>query len=260
MRTMETISPDVERLSAMWTRVGGRFTVPPSREAVDLEQLIARTAMAAPRDYRLFFVSASWLAVHYELVNARRLGTLLDRLEGKPSAVAGAILSVALRAAGTSTQLEAAAAHCRPLDGSGEPLFEASRQVPVLREKTQEDALPLFRRWGLLHDEISMKPGAVRPIDWIRRHCPELRLRGLVGASLESDILQRTLREARSATELSRVLDASYSATYEAADRLVRRGLLERGREGRARPLQVPSEVAAWFRAYLDGSEAPAGR
>lgn len=255
MRTMETRALDAEQLSAMWARVGGGFTVNRSEEPVDLERLIVRTARTARGDYRLFFVPASWLAVHYELVNARRLGTLLDRLEGMPSAVAGAIFSVALRDAGTSTQLEAALSRCQPLEGTPELLFEASFRVPVLREKAREEALPLFRRWGLLHDEISMKPGAVRPIRWIRRNCPELRLRELVGASLESDILQRTLGEAQSATELSQALNASYSATYEAADRLVRRGLLERGREGRARPLRVPVEVAAWFRAYPKGSE-----
>lgn len=255
MSTVETRALDVEQLSAMWARVGAGFTVNRSAEPVDLERLIVRTAGTAPRDYRLFFLPASWLAVHFELVNARRLGTLLDRLEGTVSAVAGAMFSVALRAAGTSNQLEAAAARCRPLEGPPEPLFEASFRVPVLREKVREEALPLFRRWGLLHDEISMKPGAVRPIRWIRRNCPELRLRELVGASLESDILQRTLGEARSATELSRALDASYSATHEAADRLVRRGLLERGREGRARPLQVPVEVADWFLAYPNGAE-----
>ena len=113
-----------EKLYTQWSRVGGGFSVQPSSGSVDLENLILRTAAAAPGDARLFWVAESWLAVHHNLVNTRRLSDRLQTASVLDLAVAGAMLAVARDAAGSATQLDSALKHCRPLR---EP-----RRVPAL--------------------------------------------------------------------------------------------------------------------------------
>lgn len=101
---------DRRLLSAEWARVGGGFSVAPAEHSVVIEDLLVRSARQAPADYRLFFVSATWLGVHHHLVDMRRFGRELDALHGFDSAVAGAMISVANQVA-ESQRLEAAAHH-----------------------------------------------------------------------------------------------------------------------------------------------------
>ncbi len=78
-------------LDAQWARIGGGFTVALSREPVDVERLIVASAHAAHGDSRLFWVMASWIAVHHKLIDVRRLGRLLDAMpDDLGSAAAGA--------------------------------------------------------------------------------------------------------------------------------------------------------------------------
>lgn len=171
-------SPEARaRISAEWARVGGGFTVPPGAYAVDLEALIVRSAQQAPADARLFFVAASWTGVHHVLVDAPRLARALDPLDPTTSAVAGALLDVANMIA-RAPQLDALAAHCRPLVRP-RVLFDGTAADPWLAEQTRRNALPVFTRWGLYCDDISLKTAAVRPLRWIARHCPELRARAV---------------------------------------------------------------------------------
>src|SRR3954462_3759852 len=110
--TWQTADLMDDRLYEDWARAGGGFSVAPSGDPVDSEELITRTAAAAPGDARLFWVAASWLAVHHNLVSTRRLS---DRLRAAPPldlAVAGAMLAVARDAAGSATQLDSALKHC----------------------------------------------------------------------------------------------------------------------------------------------------
>ncbi|CAN5784892.1 hypothetical protein BH23GEM7_BH23GEM7_28400 [soil metagenome] len=241
---------DRRKLSAEWARLGGGFTVEPGPLPVDIEDLLVRSVRQAPADHRLFFVAATWLGVHHQLVDMRRLGRMLADQDGMDSAVAGALLSVANEIAGAK-RLETAMRHCRPL---AEPrvLFERTASHPVLGAFAREHALPLFVRWGLWHDEISLKLGAVRPIRWILLHCPELRLRALLGAGLESEIAE-ALREApRTVAELARISGASYAATHEACSRLIARGLVEASSTESHSGLALSEPFAAWFNAFPD--------
>lgn len=52
---------------------------------------------------------------------------------------------------------------------------------------------PCFAAWGLWHDGDAAKPEAVRPVGWILAHAPELRVRALVGPTLEDDLLAAAL-------------------------------------------------------------------
>lgn len=80
---------------------------------------------------------------------------------------------------------------------------------PVLAGFAREQTIPLFSRWGLLHDEISLKTAAMRPIRWILEHCPELRIRTLIGASLEGEIVEALRETPRSIAELARARGAT---------------------------------------------------
>lgn len=235
-------------ISAEWRRVGAGFSVSPAAYPVDIEALVGRTAKQAPADHRLFFVAASWLGVHHTLVDMRRLGRTLENLDELGSAVAGAMLSVANEAA-ASDRLLAAQRHCRPL-GKPRVLFDRIAANTVLAAFAREQALPLFSRWGLWHDEISSKTAAIRPVRWILEHCPELRIRALIGASLEGEIVEALRQKSRSIAELARATGATYAATHEAVTRLYARGLAESVRPGAKSGVALPWRVAVWFDAY----------
>lgn len=244
---MPSVDAALDTLRRQWTRIGGRFTVSASDHRVQPEHLLAQTARHAEHDERLFFVAATWLGVHADLVNSHRLGQQFDHLEGKPSAVAGALCDVAKQVEGAPVdRLEAATRHCVPADPLV-PLFRIMERYPSLLDDARENGLPVFERWGLIYHEVSLKPGAIRPASWLRTHCPELRMRELLGGTLEADILHLTLEEPRTASELQTLLGTSYSATHQAATILTRRGLLARTRRGRERPFVMPDDVRGWL-------------
>lgn len=237
-----------QHISAEWKRVGAGFSVAPAAYAVDIEVLVRRTVRQAPADHRLFFVAASWIGVHHTLVDMRRLGRILEMLEGFGSAVAGAMLAVANEIAG-SDRLLAAQRYCRPLH---EPrvLFERIAGNPVLATYAREQSLPIFANWGLWHDEVTLKTAAIRPIQWILKHCPELRVRAVIGASLEGQIVEALREKPRSIAELARIAGATYAATHEAVTRLYARGLAESVRSGSRSAVVLPRQIAAWLDAY----------
>lgn len=236
------------RLAREWTRVGGGFTVPAATAPVDLEELLIRSVQAGPADYRVFFVAATWLGVHEAFVDMRKFAKRLAALDGMDSAVAGALVDLA-RLAGGSAALSQLAARCRALD-TPRPLFDANAQNLVLRDHVEAHPLPIFARWGLWHDEISLKHGAIRPVQWILKHCPELRVRALVGTGLDAEVLQSTWSAACSITELSEKLGTSYAATHEAVERLLHRGLVTERREANRRLITVTQEMRSWVEAY----------
>ena len=217
--------PDSDTLRAAWARLGALFAVTPAREAVDLEALICATAAVAREDQRLFVVPASWLAVHHHLVDARRLGRRIEALGQPESATVGALLALADSATPGRTALALALRHCRPLDRP-EPLFPVMARSPGLLRLLRADALPLFRQWGFWHDDDTLQPSAVRPVQWIVEKCPELRFRLLVGPGLDAEVLRFAADSPSSIAALARRAGASYAATHAAVQRLAARGLL----------------------------------
>lgn len=233
--------------SAEWARVGGGFSVEPAEYTVVIEDLLIRSARQAPADYRLFFVSATWLGVHHHFVDMRRFGRELVALRGLDSAVAGAMISVDNQVA-ESPQLEAAERHCHPFD-EPHPLFDRVAQNSLLREFARQDALPVFARWGLWQDEVSLKIDAVKPVGWILDWCPELRVRALTGASLEGEIVEALLTESHTIAAMACTTKSSYASAHEAAGRLAARGLIERLNENDRRGLTLES-IERWIAAY----------
>lgn len=235
-----------DRLSAQWARIGGGFSVAPAVEPVDVERLVAESAQAAARDHRLFFVSATWIGVHHHLVDARRLGRELDGLSGLPSAAAGAMLSVA-NLAGQTPRLDAAMRHCTPL---AEPraLFDRIERSAVLREAARTESHPAFVRWGLWNADVTLKTDAVRPVRWILAHCPELRVRALLGAGLDAEIVRALLDGPRTIAAIARATGSTYASAHEAAARLAARGILDTpaGRRGVA----LSPLIRSWLEAF----------
>ncbi|CAN5754288.1 hypothetical protein BH23GEM10_BH23GEM10_01340 [soil metagenome] len=241
-----------ERLSAEWARASGGFMVDPATYAIDLEQLVGRTAVAAPRDYRALAVATTWLAQHSELVNVRRLARVAGELEELPAAILGAMLDIAREATPAADRLKSAQRHCRPLR---EPraLFDRTEANPVLRRFAKEGAMPAFESWGLWQDELSLKFDALRPISWILEHCPELRLRAIYGPGLEAEVIQILERGPSTIAAIARAVDASYSATHAAVARL----------EGRGSVVSLDGqgvELNTAVRRWIDGYPAVARR
>jgi hypothetical protein len=229
-RAMTASAPtELDALAADWARLGVLFGVEPSHTLVDVELLLCATARVAPDDERLFVCAASWVAQYHAFVNSRRLSALAAHLDRRASAVLGALLSVAGEGTGGAPDLEAARARCRPLVDP-QPLFTATHSMRVLRDRARRNALPVFASWGLWHDDATLKPAAIRPAEWLLRKVPELRVRALLGPSVEADLMAHALAGGATVREVARVTQTSYAAVHGAADRLVARRLLVRER------------------------------
>jgi hypothetical protein len=243
---MNSSMQERDRLAREWARAGGGFMVEPANDPIDLEGLLGRTALAAPRDYRALAVATTWLAQHAELVNVRRLGKAADDLNELPSAILGAMIDIAGEASASAQRLKAAQRHCRPLS-SPRALFDRTESNPVLRRFAREGALPVFEAWGLWQDEWSLKFDALRPIEWILERCPELRIRAFYGPGLEAEVVQVLERGPATIASVAREVNASYSATHAAVSRLEGRGSIV-SQDGQGVELNPP--VRQWIDAY----------
>ncbi|TVR67831.1 MAG: hypothetical protein EA422_00115 [Gemmatimonadales bacterium] len=218
----------------------------PAAYAIDLEELVGRTAVAAPRDYRALAVATTWIAEHSQLVNVRRLGKVAGELEETPSAILGAMIEIARETNSAADRLGPVQRHCRPLK---EPraLFDRTQANPLLLRFAKEGALPAFKTWGLWQDEWTLKFDAIRPVSWILEHCPELRLRAIYGPGLEAEVMQVLGRGRTTIAAIAREVDASYSATHAAVARLEGRGSVV-SHDGHGVELSTP--VRSWIEGY----------
>jgi hypothetical protein len=243
----------LDRVASDWTRVGVFFRLVPTLHAVDLENLICRTAEVARDDERVFVCAASWLAAHHAFVNGRRLSALASNLSSEPLAVLGALLSLAAASSdGRAPEIEAALARCRPVRAS-RPLFRIMEQFPSLRARVKAQALPIFAAWGFWHDDRALKPDIIRPVEWLLDHVPELRCRALLGPSVEADLTTLVLASGgigATAQEFARSNGVSYAAAHGAATRLIQRGVLSRARSGVRQLLRLTPFAARWFSAH----------
>jgi hypothetical protein len=241
------------RLYREWARLGGGFSVAPWPDPVDPEDLLVRTAAAAPGDARLFWVAAAWLGVHHALLNVRRLAARLRSGSDQDSAVIGAMLSVARSLAGSATALDSALKHCRPL-ATPRPLFDIVAESPLLTAKVRDGALDLFSAWGFWQDDMSPRTEAVRPVQWVLANCPEFQSRAVFGAGLEAEVVDVLIRTPATVRDLSSRLAVTYSAAHAAASRLIGRGWLRKTRDGRRQVLALRDDLRAWYAAYPSAS------
>ena len=254
-RSRPTTQSDDEELTLIraWTRLGAAFAVKPEREPVDLETVIAQTAEIAPRNERVFVMAATWLAGRHTLVDARRLVAALKPLHGKSSAVAGALLSVAVESTTGQTALHAGLVVCRKLQHA-EPLFDVMHTHPKLLALVRQETLPVYLEWGLWHNDTRLAGDALRPVRWTLSHCPELRFRALLGSGLDAGVAGVLAGHSATITELAASTGATYAATHVAATRLAARGLLDpptddtRPKRWRVSPALVRAATVAFRR------------
>jgi len=227
-------------LYADWRRIGVAFTGKASPGPVDVENLILRTAAAASADERLTVCAASWLAVFHDFVDGRRLSELARASTATVRAYLGALLSLAVESpdgARRAPQFETTLSHCRPLRKS-RAFYVSAEQLPAYRDWMRTHTLPLFSRWGLWHDDMTLKRNSLQPLDTLLQ-VPELRARALCGPSIEAACLAQTLHRVTNARLLSREINATYAATHAAVQRLIGRGLLQRERKGVRQELRL---------------------
>lgn len=257
---------NVAPLDAQWARIGGGFTVAPSTDRVDLEPLLVASAAVAHADSRLFWMMTSWLAVHRSLVDARRLAQLLQRITnqsqhtdvadaGDETALASAAFGAALEVVqsfdkGATKWVVALQAHCRPLSVP-RPLFDILVRDAVLTMVARDNSREEFTKWGLWQHEISDKRDAIRPIAGVWELAPELRIRSLLGASLEAHVIS-ILQEQGIATgsDLAVLTGATRAAVHEAVATLAGRGLVAKPMEGYRKPISLSPLVSAWLAYY----------
>lgn len=237
-------------LRAEWTRLGVGFAGEPAASVIDLEELVLRSADESPRDPRLFWGAASWLARYGDLVDGRRLSWKLGRAKGRPELAA---LIVASRCHGLRGLLTRCARLPRP-----RPLFDIVASTPFLENRVRAGALPQFRDWGLLLDEVCLCPDAIRPLSWILRHNRNLLLRAVIGADLKAELLAALLNssEPQTASELCRRQGRQYASVHAALHGLSVPGLVHASRDGNRVLYRVPSEVLEWLELF-PGARSP---
>ncbi len=220
----------VVELMAEWARLGVLFNTSPVSYKVDLEELVVKTASVGRMEERLLVMAASWLAVHFHLLDARRLGRKLEEQSDETSAVVGVMLSLALKESPNATQLRAAVGYCTPLTGM-QPLYFVFWAYPELLNLVKEESLGLFEEWGFWHNDEQIKLDAIRPVSWIVRQCSEMFVRALVGPGLDLELIDLLSESPKTVTEIGKATRATYAATHASAMRLLGRGLIRRGSE-----------------------------
>ena len=236
-------------LAGRWARVGGLLGVVPGHEVVDLERLVVATA--AYCDERMGTIAASWLAVHHALVFGRKLA-------GMAAALANAR---APAAAGLRTILDQACALASELPGDSR-----------LRPENLEIARA---RYSGTRAKVASRRGTsgshpVQPVEWVVRRVPELRVRALLGATLEAEIVLAALvghvplhdedvvdAPIPSVGAIARHAGVSYGGVHGAANRLVRRGLLVRHvvhGQVTLRPTTFVVKACGWPASSAEGS------
>lgn len=146
--------------------------------------------------------------------------------------------------AGTAPQFKAALTHCRALRRP-RAFYDIFENMPSYRERVRTHSLPLYRRWGLWHDDATLKSISLQPLDWLL-HVAELRARALCGPCIEAACIAHAKVCVTNARSLSRELGVSYAAAHAAVERLVGRGLLLRQRNGVRQELRLsPLSTAA---------------
>lgn len=99
------------------------------------------------------------LARYHSFVDGRRLSELTRDSVPTVRSYLGVMLSLAIEApdgAGRAPQYESALAHCKPLRRP-RALYDNIEALPAFREWARTHSLPVYRRWGLWHEDVTLK-------------------------------------------------------------------------------------------------------
>jgi hypothetical protein len=144
-----------DRLYAAWRRLGVNFSGKSCPDMVEVEPLVLATAAAASADERLIICAVSWLARYHSFVDGRRLSELTRDAAPTVRSYLGLMLSLAIEVpegAGRAPQFETALTYCKPLR-KPRAMYDNIEALPAFRDWARTNSLPLYRRWGLWHDD-----------------------------------------------------------------------------------------------------------
>ncbi len=139
---------------------------------------------------------------------------------------------------------------------SPQPLFDIVREHRVLSMVARTERRPEFAAWGLWQHELSDKRDATRPVSWILETCPEFRLRSLLGADLETAILEIVSATPATISDLAKRTGATRAAVHEAVASLTARGLARKPTHGYRKAVSVPPALTEWLGKFPAGERA----
>jgi len=223
MTTTTKQNPDPVRkndrnVAAQWAKFGIGFNVEPSPKTPDLERLLVDTAVACPRNARLFILAVTWLSKFGIYVAAHRLKTLAtSTLAPEDQATLAVILETAVNhgAPKVLRQVVADALEAAPNPG---PLLDVDRNnyADILEKEATETS----KRWGRWVQPIELKHDAIRAPTWVIEQNPSLAWRAAHKGDLRCSIAETLRRDLFggpvSESELARQCGATRAAVRAA--------------------------------------------
>lgn len=219
----------IDQLLRDWRALGVDVAIQPSAHTPDLESVILRTAALMPDASRLFPIGFSWLVTYQTLVARHRLAQMAGEIADREHLAALGLLLDAVKHETGSPHLSSAIARCRPR-GSGIALLRSERHADYL-PIVELEACKLSRKWGLLTPMPAVKTDAIRPIGWVLKANPSLRVRALLGGNLAASILATIAAEpdsGASESALARACGATRKAIRDSLVYLEFCGLIDR--------------------------------
>jgi DNA-binding MarR family transcriptional regulator len=239
----------LDSVASRWVRLGVLLNVEAADQAPDVERLLLDTARVASANSRLFILAGSWLALFGDYVAKHRLAQLiLDELEAEHRPTLGFLLEWATEnSAENGRRFNGAILACgRATDER--PLFDVERRNEAFASLAQQRASKLSRKWGRWAADFELKLSALRPLEWIAAHNPQLCERALTGGDLLASVLAE-IEEAggkiESESELAKRCGVSRPAMREAIRRLQLAGRVRSIEHGRSNAVELlPSHAA----------------
>lgn len=210
-----------------WARLGVLVNCTPSREPVDIERLLIRTASALQVHPRLLSLVATWLSRSSHVVARHRLARLIgDECSREDQPALGLLLEEAIRL-GATRDLRVARDRCAEAS-SPRPLYRAFADDPILYGIAKSTASAASQQWGVWAPEAELRSEAIRPVAWIVERVPELRERAIRRGDLRCTLVE-VLRSdfdgpAPSVASLARASGATRAAVERALRALVTEG------------------------------------
>lgn len=238
-----------DSVASDWTRLGVMLNVGATKHAVDLERLLLNTARVASANSRVFVLAVTWLISYGDYVAKHRLARLISsELEVEHRATLGLLLELAkCYSESNASRFNSAIDACRS-STDAKPLFDVERRNAHLARLAEQRASALSRKWGRWMSEFQAKEDALRPLEWVAEHNPELSIRALTGGDLAASVwaeCQASGGIVESEAELARRCGASRAAVRDAVRRLQMAGLLKASERGRANVITTRTKSAA---------------
>jgi hypothetical protein len=218
-------------LESDWARLGALFSVAPSDQSPDPEQVLIRTASAAEDNARVLPLAVTWLVEYGEVIARHRLRHLAaSTLSRQHQAVLALIIESAL-AHGASKRLANVLDVCHPAPNPA-PLSRSFRSNPRLAAIAERTASPESKRWGVWAPPVTLKRDAIRPLQWVLAANPEFHNRFVRHGDLRCSVLITLQRDVgsqiQSESALARHVGATRAGLRKALDALVHEGAITR--------------------------------